>query len=84
MDNNVFWYRKFKKNEEFYVSIIFNANLGANLYEIQASLTYEGTADYNNQRILHWIDEASYFQILVKRLDDFFGGEFNLKAKCLF
>ncbi|MCY1303386.1 hypothetical protein D9M70_530890 [compost metagenome] len=52
--------------------------MGSNLYEVQSTVTYEDTPDYLAQRQLHWVDEAAFFQVLVKRDENFFGGIVDL------
>ncbi|PVZ88266.1 ABC transporter ATP-binding protein [Serratia sp. S1B] len=79
--NELFWLRQIKAGEIFDVTLKMECNLGVNLYEIQGSISYEETPDYNNQRILHWVDEAAFFQVLMKREEYFFGGVTDLKMK---
>jgi lipopolysaccharide transport system ATP-binding protein len=78
-EDNIFWHKKFSSGDEFFVDFDFECTLGANLYEIQASISQEDTPDYLNQRILHWRDEAAFFQVSVKREEYFFGGLIDLK-----
>jgi len=61
--DNIFWRRKFFSDEEFFVDFVFECALGANLYEIQTSISQEDTPNYLNQRILHWKDEAEFFRL---------------------
>lgn len=77
--NELFWLRNFKAGEVFDVELRMECSLGVNLYEVQAYITYEMSPDYMAQRILHWIDEAAFFQVLMKREDYFFGGVVDLK-----
>lgn len=76
----LFWKREFKAGEEFTVTIFHNCPLGPNLYEVQAIVTWEGDLQYTQQRVLHWIDEAAFFTMAMKRLDYFFGGVVDLQA----
>ncbi len=78
---NVFWNKFFDKDEEFAVRFEFESPFGTNLYEIQASISEEETPDYMNQTILHWKDEAAFFQGVVSMKEYFFGGAFDLKMK---
>jgi lipopolysaccharide transport system ATP-binding protein len=78
-ENNIFWHKKFSSGDEFFVDFDFECTLGANLYEIQAAINQEDTPNYLNQRILHWKDEAAFFQVSVKREEYFFGGLIDLK-----
>lgn len=77
-DAIVFWERKFQIGEKFQVVLECPCNLGVNLYEVQASVTFEETPDYLSQRMLHWVDEAAFFQVAMKRHEYFFGGVVDL------
>jgi lipopolysaccharide transport system ATP-binding protein len=77
----VFWKRVINAGEIFCVELQMQCSLGVNLYEIQASISYEDTPDYMSQRILHWMDEAAFFQVLIKREEYFFGGVVDLKMQ---
>ncbi|MGR8997956.1 MAG: ABC transporter ATP-binding protein, partial [Gammaproteobacteria bacterium] len=77
----VFWKRNFYAGEVFDVVFECPCNIGVNLYEIQAAVSYEHTVDYLGQRILHWIDEAAFFQVLIKQDHYFFGGVVDLQMK---
>jgi lipopolysaccharide transport system ATP-binding protein len=74
-----FWSHTVDVNEIFQVELTMSCNLGVNLYEIQAFITLEETPDYMAQRTLHWIDEAAFFQVLMRRDEYFFGGVVDLK-----
>lgn len=80
-DGNVFWENFFEEGEQFSVRFEFESPFGTNLYEIQASISEEETPDYMNQTILHWKDEAAFFQGVVSMKEYFFGGAFDLKMK---
>lgn len=82
-DNPIFWNRKFVTGEKFSVTFNFDCTLGTNLYEIQAAVSEELTPDYTTQRILHWVDEAAFFQTTVDREVNFFGGLVDLKMKAV-
>jgi len=75
----LFWDQKFSAGETFAVELSCDSPLGMNLYEIQATVTFEETPDYMGQRMLHWIDEAAFFQILMNRDENFFGGVADLR-----
>ncbi|TJZ77278.1 ABC transporter ATP-binding protein [Chitiniphilus eburneus] len=75
-----FWRKNISKNEEFYVQFECDCPLGMNLYEVQAAVSHEETPDYSNQRILHWIDEAAFFQVLLRKDEYFFGGICDLRV----
>ncbi|MFM5686979.1 ABC transporter ATP-binding protein [Aeromonas caviae] len=81
--DDTFWSLNHKKDDEFIVSLRFNSSLGINLYEVQASVSYEDTPDYMAQRLLHWIDEAAFFQVSMKREEHFFGGVSDLQMKAV-
>lgn len=78
---NIFWNRRFGVGEVFSVVFVFDCVLGTNLYEVQAAVSHELTPDYTNQRILHWVDEAAFFQVTVDREKNFFGGLVDLGMK---
>lgn len=77
----LFWKRKFTAGTKDHVDLSFDCTLGSNLYEVQASVSYEETPDYFSQRILHWRDEAAFFHVHVLRDSYFFGGLADLKMK---
>lgn len=78
-EGELFWNKNITTNEEFSVWFEFDCVLGTNLYEIQACLSYEDKPDYSAQRILHWKDEAAFFQTLIRQDEYFFGGMTDLK-----
>ena len=80
----VFWDKKFSSGDKFEVVLETNCCLGENLYEIQAAVSYEESPDYLNQRILHWRDEAAFFQVLIKRDEYFFGGVIDMQMRAVF
>lgn len=80
---DIFWERKFQSNEEFSVDFICDCPLGMNLYEVQACLSFEATPDYLQQRILHWVDEAAFFKVLVRKDAYFFGGICDLRMRAI-
>lgn len=79
--DELFWSRTAQSGEIFDVELEMQCSLGVNLYEVQGSISYEETPDYMTQRILHWIDEAAFFQVLMKRDEYFFGGVTDLKMR---
>lgn len=80
---SMFWSRKFFAGDEFEVLLECDCALGANLYEVQAAISIEETPDYMAQRILHWVDEAAFFQVLMKKEESFFGGVVDLRMKAI-
>jgi len=77
----VFWKQQVKTGDKFEVMLECDCNLGENLYEVQAAVSLEETPDYMAQRMLHWVDEATFFQVLMKRDEYFFGGVNDLKME---
>jgi lipopolysaccharide transport system ATP-binding protein len=75
----VFWRRMVQAGEVFQVVLQCDCALGANLYEVQAAISREDTPDYHSQRMLHWIDEAAFFQVLMRNDEYFFGGVADLR-----
>lgn len=80
-EQSVFWDRQIKDGERFQVFFECICNLGVNLYEVQAAVSMEETPDYMSQRMLHWVDEAAFFQVLMKNDEYFFGGVVDLQMK---
>lgn len=77
----VFWDRAFRAGESVTVEFDFDCRLGADLYEVQAVVSEEVDRFYNQQRILHWRDEAAFFQVGVRRQEYFFGGACDLQMR---
>lgn len=77
--DEIFWKQQFKSGQEFIVDMNFECTLGANLYEVQAGVTYEDEPNYKFQRMLHWLDEAAFFNVLMKKDENYFGGLVDLK-----
>lgn len=69
-----FWSRHFSPNEEFTVEFDFDVSIGLGFYEVQAAVSHELTPDYANQQMLHWRDEAAFFQVSMKPDEYRFGG----------
>jgi lipopolysaccharide transport system ATP-binding protein len=74
-----FWRRQIHAGERFEVDLECDCVLGVNLYEVQASVSHEDTPDYLAQRMLHWVDEAAFFQVLMRKEEYFFGGVIDLR-----
>jgi lipopolysaccharide transport system ATP-binding protein len=55
--------------------------LGPNLYEVQATVTEERDKYYRAQRILHWRDEAAFFQVAQRWQEYNFGGVCDLRLR---
>ena len=78
---DLYWKRPIKAGETFEVWMEFDCTLGVNLYEIQAAISHEDAPDYTAQRILHWRDEAAFFQVMMRQDEYFFGGMSDLRMK---
>lgn len=77
----LFWERQFEAGEVFTVKICHDCPLGPNLYEVQAGAAQEKDLEFGEQKILHWVDEAAFFTMAIKRLEYFFGGINDLRAR---
>lgn len=73
------WSRTFQEAETFFVNFEFECTLGMNFYEVQASVSQEGDRYYGAQRMLHWRDEAAFFQATVRPREYTFGGVVDLR-----
>lgn len=80
MDAPIFWVQRFDAGDRFQVLLDCDCALGENLYEVQAAVSYEETMNYLSQRMLHWVDEAAFFQVSIKRDEYFFGGVVDLRV----
>lgn len=74
----VFWDRLFRAGERIEVEFAFVCSLGMNFYEVQASVSQERDRHYRDQRMLHWVDEAAFFQVIIHQDEYFFGGVCDL------
>jgi lipopolysaccharide transport system ATP-binding protein len=79
IDAPIFWKQRFEAGDTFQVVLDCACDLGENLYEVQASVSVEETMNYMSQRMLHWVDEAAFFQVSMKRDEYFFGGVVDLR-----
>ena len=79
--DKLFWNRSFQRGERFSVFFESYCNLGSDLYEVQASVSYEGALDYSEQRILHWVDNALFFRVVFDMKRYFFGGCTDMQMK---
>jgi lipopolysaccharide transport system ATP-binding protein len=77
----VFWDRDFKAGEIGEVSLECRCGLGPNFYEVQATVSEENDRYYGAQRMLHWLDEAAFFQISMRQKEYFFGGICDMRMK---
>ena len=77
------WERTFEAGESFIACFEFDCTLGMNFYEVQASVSQEGDIYYGSQRMLHWRDEAAFFQATVRPREYSFGGVLDLRMRVL-
>ncbi len=78
---DVLWDRRLPAGHTEEIDFVCDCPLGANFYEVQASVSEERDRHYHDQRILHWIDEAAFFSVLVDRYEYFFGGVADLRMR---
>lgn len=75
------WERIFEAGDSFIACFEFDCTLGLNFYEVQASVSQEGDPYYGAQRMLHWRDEAAFFQATVRPREYSFGGVMDLRMR---
>jgi len=63
-----------KKNTRFKVVFSGICIMAQNFYEIQATVTRENDTCYGQQKILHWQDEAAFFNVSIKQCRHVVGG----------
>ncbi len=82
-DAEAFWDREFTGGETFCVEFACDCRLGAGFYEVQAMVAEERDQYYENERVLHWQDEAAFFTVRVRKDEHFFGGvcDLNMRAE---
>ena len=83
-DGELFWHQRFAAGSEHTVYFDCECRLGVDFYEVQAAISFEGTPDYKHQRLLHWRDEAAFFQVTMQQDAYFFGGAFDLQMRANF
>lgn len=77
----VFWDRVFEPGQTVTVDFAFAATLGLGFYEVQAMVAEERDRYYNDERMLHWLDEAAFFHVRMQKEDYFFGGVTDLRME---
>ena len=82
-ETDLFWNKQFKKGQLFTVIFETHCCLGADIYEIQSCVSYEGKLDYSEQRILHWQDNACFFRVVFDMKEYFFGGIADMKMNAV-
>lgn len=73
------WDRLFPADTPFVVRFGFDCALGMNFYEVQASVSEELDRYGGSQRMLHWRDEAAFFQVGMRQKEYVFGGVCDLR-----
>jgi lipopolysaccharide transport system ATP-binding protein len=82
--DRTFWSRRFKKGERFKVEFSGRCALGANLYEVQVVVAHEHDQFYGNQEVLHWLDEAANFTVVLRNREYVFDGVCDLGLRSRF
>ncbi len=79
--NEEIWTRTFTAGEPFTTRFSFSCALGMNFYEVQASVSEELDRHGGSQRMLHWRDEAAFFQVGMRQKEYVFGGVCDLRMR---
>ena len=83
-EGTIFWDRCFSTGDICEVILECQCTtLGPNLYEVQAAVSEENDRYYGEQRMLHWQDEAAFFQVSTAVREYHFGGVCDLKMKAI-
>ena len=84
-DGETLWDRRIEAGSRLVVEFACECRLGAGYYEVQSAITEAPTRQFPDQRIIHWQDEAAFFQVFVRQDDNFFGGicDMRMKARLL-
>jgi lipopolysaccharide transport system ATP-binding protein len=75
------WDEMFSAGETAIATFIFDCALGLNFYEVQASVSEELDRFGGAQRMLHWRDEAAFFQVGMRPKEYVFGGVADLRMR---
>lgn len=78
----LFWSKTFLAGDDATVCFKTRCPLGANLYELQTTVTKEHDMHYGDQEILHWKDEAAFFTVALKPREYIVGGVCDLGFDC--
>ncbi|GIW56377.1 MAG: hypothetical protein KatS3mg082_2781 [Nitrospiraceae bacterium] len=78
-EREIFWDKSFSAGQVVEVEFEFQCALGVGFYEIQASVSEEKDRYYAEQRMLHWQDEAAFFQVGMLQREYRFGGVVDLR-----
>lgn len=76
-----FWHRHFEPGQRVVVEFAFDNILGTGMYEVQAYAAEERSRHPDDQRIIHWRDEAAFFSVVMDRHSRWYGGVCNLNVK---
>jgi lipopolysaccharide transport system ATP-binding protein len=75
------WERHFVAGDAPRVVFTMECRLGANFYEIQATVAQSESRYSATNRTCHWKDEAAFFHVGLKPMEYMFNGLVDLKAK---
>lgn len=75
------WGTAFEGGRAFTVDFVCDCPLGMNFYEVQASVSEEADRYFGGQRMLHWLDEAAFFQVGLRPKEYTFGGVADLRMR---
>lgn len=75
------WGMMFQEGEQFVIDFEFDCTLGMNFYEVQVSVSEEADKYQGSQRMLHWRDEAAFFQVGMRSREYPFGGVCDLRMR---
>ncbi|WP_028770278.1 ABC transporter ATP-binding protein [Silanimonas lenta] len=78
-EREIFWDKSFSAGQVVEVEFEFRCTLGVGFYEVQASVSEEKDRYYAEQRMLHWQDEAAFFQVGMLQREYRFGGVADLR-----
>lgn len=81
---DTFWIKRFSPDDRFTVTFEGTCHLGANFYEIQTVVAREHDRYYANQQVLHWLDEAQHFNVILKPKEYVFDGVFDMGLRSTF
>jgi lipopolysaccharide transport system ATP-binding protein len=81
LTGDIFWDRRFKAGDICQVVLSCNCPIGHDFYEIQAAITEETDKYYGAQRMLHWRDEAAFFQVGMLSKEYMFGGVCDMRMR---
>lgn len=86
-DTNIedtFWIKRFSQGDRFIVTFEGACHLGANFYEVQVVVAREHDRYYANQQVLHWLDEAQHFNVILRPQQYVFDGVCDMGLRSSF